>query len=400
MAARAPKQWPLTRTETISTFENWRQNLEYTLSLDPSFSKFLEKGATWEKKTADNPLRGFSDDPETVPASLRLTAVQRAAQLDLMLGQVANFCPVISRNTIVKNSTSLSSSWQAIRQHYGFQSSGAHLLEFAAIRREHDERPEDLFQRLMAFIEDSLLTADSDISHHGMLASTDEDMSPTLENVVCLHWLSLLHPGLPALVKQRYGPELRCRTLASLKPEISQSLSSLMDELRSAEDAQVLRSAAASFSSVPSRPAPAAAPAQPPAGRSRPSAAAGRSAATGGAPAAHGGGRRTLRPARSCALCKAAGRPGSDSHYLSRCRYLPESDRRFLAGSRWSCWLPDRPGQSRCRHFHLERHPARLACSFLCPLRCHRSRRRCHLGRWRLPYRCRATLRTRRLPWR
>ena len=226
----------------------------------------------------------------------------------------------------MKNSTSLSAIWQAIRLHYGFQSTGAHLLEFAGIRREHDERPEDLFQRLMAFVDDTLLTTDAGISHHGVLPSTNEDMSPTLENLVCLHWLSLLHTGLPALVKQRYGPELRCRTLASLKPEISQSLASLMDELRSAEDAQVLRSAAASFSRAPSRLAPTAGRTQPPAGT-----AAGRPRP---ADAAAGGARRTQRPARSCALCKAAGRPGSDSHFLSRCRFLPESDRRFMAGIR------------------------------------------------------------------
>ena len=49
-----------------------------------------------------------------------------------MLGQIANFRSVISRNTIAKNSTSVKSNWQAIRAHYGFQSTGA------------------LFQRLMS----------------------------------------------------------------------------------------------------------------------------------------------------------------------------------------------------------------------------------------------------------
>ena len=38
------------------------------------------------------------------------------------MGQIANFCPVISSNTIVKNSTSVKFIWQAIRAHYGFQS--------------------------------------------------------------------------------------------------------------------------------------------------------------------------------------------------------------------------------------------------------------------------------------
>ena len=40
------------------------------------------------------------------------------------------------------------------------------------------------------------------------------------------------------------------------------------------------------------------------------------------------------RPVRSCALCKAAGRPGSETHYLRRCHFRPEADRRFMTGIR------------------------------------------------------------------
>jgi hypothetical protein len=46
----------------------------------------------------------------------------------MLLGQIANYAPIISRNTIVKNSVSIDSIWQAIRLHYGFQTSGAHFL--------------------------------------------------------------------------------------------------------------------------------------------------------------------------------------------------------------------------------------------------------------------------------
>ena len=75
--------------------------------------------------------------------------------------------------------------------HFGFQVTGAHFIDFASIRLEPDERPEDLFQRLMAFVEDSLLK--------------DEEMSPSLENFVVLEWLRLINPELPKLVKQGYG---------------------------------------------------------------------------------------------------------------------------------------------------------------------------------------------------
>lgn len=153
-ASRAPKQWQLTKTETINTFENWRQNLIYILSLDSNFVPFLNE--TWLKKSTTNPLRGLEDDEEDAPN--RLTAVQKNAHLDLLLGQIANYCPVISRNSIVKNSTSLNDIWQKIRQHFGFASTGAHFLDLCSISLQPDERAEDLFQRLTAFFEDNLLS--------------------------------------------------------------------------------------------------------------------------------------------------------------------------------------------------------------------------------------------------
>ena len=134
MANRAPKQWALSKQETITSFENWRQNLEYTLSLDNEFNTYLQPGASWKRKTRDNPLRGFEDDDGSAPVHSRRTAVQKSAALDLMLGQIANFCPVISRNTITKLSTSLGDIWQSIRLHYGFQTSGAHFIDLVNVR--------------------------------------------------------------------------------------------------------------------------------------------------------------------------------------------------------------------------------------------------------------------------
>ena len=102
---RAPKQWQLTKIETFTSYKSWRQNLIYVLSLDKNFVPFLD--ATWRKQTAANPRRGLTNDGTTVPEAERLTAAQKNAHLDLLLGQIANFCPVISRNSIVKHSTSL-----------------------------------------------------------------------------------------------------------------------------------------------------------------------------------------------------------------------------------------------------------------------------------------------------
>ena len=108
-----------------------------------------------------------------------------------MLGQIANFCPVISRNAIVKRSTSLNDIWQKIRQHFRFQSSGAHFLELSEIKLEPNERPADLFQRLSALFDDNLLSSSGDLMHHAAHV-IDEDMTPTLEKTIVVLWLQLI----------------------------------------------------------------------------------------------------------------------------------------------------------------------------------------------------------------
>ena len=115
-------QWQLTRNETITSFEHWRQNLIYVLTLDPLFAPFLADGTTWQRKTAGNRNRGLQDDVAPVPAEYRRTAVEKNASLDVMLGQIANACPVIARIAIVKQSTSVNSIWEQIRLHFGFES--------------------------------------------------------------------------------------------------------------------------------------------------------------------------------------------------------------------------------------------------------------------------------------
>lgn len=35
---RAPKQWSISKLKTINLFENWQENVKYTLSLDSNFT--------------------------------------------------------------------------------------------------------------------------------------------------------------------------------------------------------------------------------------------------------------------------------------------------------------------------------------------------------------------------
>ena len=163
----------------------------------------------------------------------------------------------------------------------------------------------DLYQRLVSFFDDNLLTANT-LSHHGERILVDEELSPS-------RWLQRVHEGLPSLIKQRYGAELRNKTLASIKPEISQALDSLLDELRSTEDAKVMRTHM-------------------------------------GTPTQHSNKKSFLsrRNHKYCCLCRTANRTGYDTHYLPQCKFLPEGDRRMMKVRQVGTFdddIPEEPSQ-------------------------------------------------------
>ena len=71
-----------------------------------------------------------------------------------------------------------------------------HLIAFTNIRLEPDERSEDLFQRLVAFVDDN---SSSMITQN---ITEDEEITPTLENFVVLTWLCLIH--VEAFLEERF----------------------------------------------------------------------------------------------------------------------------------------------------------------------------------------------------
>ena len=157
---------------------------------------------------------------------------------------------------------------------------------------------------MLSFIDDNLLKVNGNIQHHGENVTVDEELKPSLENIVVMTWLRLIHADLPPLVKQRYGTALRSKTLAILKHEISQALESLLEEIHTANEAKCLHTAfrrsfqrrekRTDFSKYPPN---------------------------------------TSTATKSWPLCKQAKRT-QFQHYLSQCPYLPNEDRQYLSRTR------------------------------------------------------------------
>ena len=70
-------------------------------------------------------------------STVTCSAAQKVILLEFLLGQIANYCPIINRNSIIRNSTSIESVWQAIRLHHGFQTTGGHFLDLADVKLEN-----------------------------------------------------------------------------------------------------------------------------------------------------------------------------------------------------------------------------------------------------------------------
>ena len=315
---RGPKQWRLTKNETLTSFEDWRHNITYSLKQDQDFAPFIRPNATWKKKSKTDLTRGL-----TVQEGSPKTVANMVEDLEQFLGQIANFCPVIKRAAIVNSSTCLTDVWQAIRLHFGFHSSGANFIDFSSMKLEADERPEDLYQRMASFIDDNLLRTNDSIKHDGDTVEEDEELTPTLENLVVLLWLEKVHPKLPQIVKRRYGSELRDKTLYSLKPEISMSLSTLLEEAQS-DDAHVMRSS--SYGATRRRSDWQRTDRNTSFGSKKPS---------------------SPPSTPTCPLCKQAGR-STTNHFLSSCRYLPESDRKFMMANARCIQVSDGDGEECC----------------------------------------------------
>ncbi len=209
----------------------------FHLSLFNQFANFIPDEVTWLKKSVAN--RGLTDDGTDVDEGTRKTAVQKNIQLEHMLGYIAQHCPALLRNDIIKNGTSLKWIWQRIRKHYSFNQSEVNFLKLYTIKREPEERYETLYQRILAHLDDNLLTVESGILYDGAVLTADEVMTPTVERFAVYLWLTLIDNRLPAYVSRVYAHDLQRKSLKDVQPQICEAVDSLLAEIASQDEVQI-----------------------------------------------------------------------------------------------------------------------------------------------------------------
>ena len=179
---------------------------------------------------------------------------------------------------------------------------------------EENERPERLYQRILAHIQDNLLRKDGKLKHDGQQVNVDEDISPTVERLAVLRWLEVLDPDLPSHVSRTFAHDLQTHTLKDLQPQIVDALDSFLEEIRSKRVECARAFVPRGRTRAPQRHISRSSYASHPPSRSQNSQYSKRSSAT-----------------PYCRVCKAESRPYN--HTISSCDYMSRAEKKDIIHS-------------------------------------------------------------------
>lgn len=291
--------------KSIAEFENWRHSVVYNLRLDGEFKPYLKEDFEFGVKTKLKPSRNLKD---TTGENAK-TKEEKCSEVDFMLEQIAQYCPKIPHNDIVRDCGSLADVWQVIRLHSSIETSGALLNDAWNISRLPNETPQALYSRIKQAYDDNLIRKNT-LKYQSIVLTEDEEMSPTLHCTIILHWLQVLHPKLRDLVTQRFCTELRNKTYASIWPEICRSVDTLLKEL--SEDGTICRYGDNSRYDAPARP---------------PLRSRGSYQRFRGSPS-----YRSAPVSKHCDYCRVLGRRSYQTHTIEDCLFL-KKERQDTHGS-------------------------------------------------------------------
>ena len=104
----------LTNDETLTSFEDWKNNLKFYLSQDKDFAELLKETATWTKSSDADANRGRGDG-----------ASKQA--LDRFLGVIAGLAPPLLYHEIIDDTTKVADIFRLLRSYYQFSPSESTL---------------------------------------------------------------------------------------------------------------------------------------------------------------------------------------------------------------------------------------------------------------------------------
>ena len=229
-----PQQLPAEGVTDVQ-FKIWTEELEVYLDIDDRFQKFLPGGRY------DNWLAAESNPDRLITAKAPdrdddLPKFRR--ELRQMLTIIAKLIHTDYYNPILRQSTSLQWIYTRLRQDYDILQQGIHFLNILDVKYDitASTTPTGLYNNYRSLIMGSLGKKGDKIGWQNKELSQDENLSPTFEDLILLNVLNILHPRLPAYVKDQYAHKIgETRRIMDYKVEILTKAKQYIEEIESIE---------------------------------------------------------------------------------------------------------------------------------------------------------------------
>ena len=231
-----PRQLPNEGVSEVA-FEIWKEELEIYLDIDDRFIKFLPKGKydKWE------PAETYADrikqlKPEDVAAQVDITTVRR--ELRQFLTIIAKLIHEDYYHPIIRHSTSLDWIYTRLRQDLNIQQKGIHFMNIIDMKFDITEQttPIGFYNNYRSLIMGNLGKKGDKILWQDSTLAQDEKLSPSHEDLILLNVLFLLHPRLPAFIKEHYSDKIgNQKRLMDYKTEILNKAKMYIEEIQSTE---------------------------------------------------------------------------------------------------------------------------------------------------------------------
>ena len=229
---------PVTQTD----YAMWHQTLWEYLKSIKDYKLLLKKNLEWKN---DQPNKGFTDD--TV-GEIKLTGEEKSDLLNSILLKIGSYGPKSQFVDITTRASSYAEIWESIKRVAGFPVTGTQLIQYMVVKNSFDPNGKDTFNdhyyRLRELKIASLMTVESNIKFNGKVLTSNEVITPSLENQVVADWLESI--GGIKLVKyigQKYAKELESISLYDLQATIGKQevLQTIIDSMEVEETVKLNR---------------------------------------------------------------------------------------------------------------------------------------------------------------
>lgn len=201
-------------------FQIWCQELEVYLEIEEKFRKFLPGGKY------DKWIAAEQNEKRIIVAK----APDTAAMLDDIRRELRQFICIVAKyvhqdhyNPIVRHSTSLQWIYAKIREDHNIMQQGIHFFNILDLQWDITGQTSCIgfYNQYRSMIIGNLAKKDERIDWKNETLEEDEKLSPSHEDLILLNVLSLLHPKLPAYVRENYAHKMgQQKRLMDFKQEI------------------------------------------------------------------------------------------------------------------------------------------------------------------------------------